>query len=658
MSMNLNVLNSLGIKLYSNIPAVLSEAVANSWDADAEKVTIELGPDTITIADDGCGMDVSDINNKYLLVGYRKRDVAGSKTPKLERPVMGRKGIGKLSLFSIANVIEVQTMKNGEKNGFILDAIEIEKQINNENKEHQSALYQPLPIPEEEMTIQEQGTIITLRNLKKKISHTPLALRKRLARRFSIIGTENSFSVLINGVPISAEDRDYYHKIQFIWYYGEESKKYVSYCDQTKLKKDTLRSNEITCGDESYSVRGWIGTTENAGDLKVEDNENLNGIVIMIRDKLAQEDILKEFNEGGIYASYLIGEVHADFFDLDDKEDLATSNRQEIIKDDPRYQAFKIWLLKELKEIQNNWSDLRTDEGAKKALEIKAIDEWYKNLGTDNQKEAKKFFGKINKARFESEEARKIVLKWSILAFESFKFKQNLKALENLRPEDVETFSKIFADYDDIEATLYHQIVEQRLAVIETLKKATDENSRERVLQEHIFNHLWLLDPHWERATGTPIMEQNVSKEFDNIDAKLTPEEKSGRMDIKYKETSGKHVIIELKRASVAPETWEILKQVDKYKKGLKKCLDSTGRSDEPIEVVCILGKNPKDWTTAKSKHDGKMTLGASNIRVILYNELIDRAYKSYGEYLDKKKESGKIRDLLRKIDDEIGDDV
>ena len=38
MSLSLNVLNHLGINLYSNVPAVLSEIVANSWDADAENV--------------------------------------------------------------------------------------------------------------------------------------------------------------------------------------------------------------------------------------------------------------------------------------------------------------------------------------------------------------------------------------------------------------------------------------------------------------------------------------------------------------------------------------------------------------------------------------------------------------------------------------------
>ena len=41
MTITLNVLNNLGINLYSSVPAVLSEVVANSWDADATKVDIE-----------------------------------------------------------------------------------------------------------------------------------------------------------------------------------------------------------------------------------------------------------------------------------------------------------------------------------------------------------------------------------------------------------------------------------------------------------------------------------------------------------------------------------------------------------------------------------------------------------------------------------------
>lgn len=74
MSLSLNVLNHLGINLYSNIPAVLSEIVANSWDADATRVDITISDDEIVIKDDGCGMSAEDINNKFLLLDIKKEN--------------------------------------------------------------------------------------------------------------------------------------------------------------------------------------------------------------------------------------------------------------------------------------------------------------------------------------------------------------------------------------------------------------------------------------------------------------------------------------------------------------------------------------------------------------------------------------------------------
>jgi anti-sigma regulatory factor (Ser/Thr protein kinase) len=55
MTLDLSVLDHLGLNLYSNIPAVLSEAVANAWDADASRVEIVIDQDAqrITISDDG-----------------------------------------------------------------------------------------------------------------------------------------------------------------------------------------------------------------------------------------------------------------------------------------------------------------------------------------------------------------------------------------------------------------------------------------------------------------------------------------------------------------------------------------------------------------------------------------------------------------------------
>ena len=68
MSINLQVLNHLGLNLYSNTSAVLSEVVANAWDADATEVNIQIDGDTISITDNGIGMNLADINNKYLTV--------------------------------------------------------------------------------------------------------------------------------------------------------------------------------------------------------------------------------------------------------------------------------------------------------------------------------------------------------------------------------------------------------------------------------------------------------------------------------------------------------------------------------------------------------------------------------------------------------------
>jgi HSP90 family molecular chaperone len=135
MTVDLNVLDHLGINLYSNIAAVLTEAVANAWDADAGTVDIEIDPDSnwIEISDNGVGMSVKDMNEKYLRVGYRRReeDAEYGKYTAKGRLVMGRKGLGKLSLFSIAKVIEVQSAKDGESHGLRMSVDGIHESVKN-----------------------------------------------------------------------------------------------------------------------------------------------------------------------------------------------------------------------------------------------------------------------------------------------------------------------------------------------------------------------------------------------------------------------------------------------------------------------------------------------------------------------------------------------
>ncbi len=645
MTLSLNVLNHLGINLYSNIPAVVSEVVANCWDADAEVVGITIGKDEIVITDDGCGMTYDDINNKYLCVGYNRREQPKEAVTKKGRPVMGRKGIGKLSLFSIANVIEIQTMKDGSRNGFVMSATKIQNQL--KDKENNIGEYHPDALPENKITINKQGTRVTIRDLKRGTTTTANALKKRLARRFSIIGDEYKFKVNINGNPIGIKDRDYFHKIQYLWHYGEGSEKYVTYCRKKVLKEHKKRPNKIN----GYEVSGWIGSVSMSGQLKDDLGDNLNKIVIMVRGKLAQEDILEDFVEGGMYTKYLMGEIHADFLDIDEDEDSATTSRQEIKKDDPRYLALREWVLGELKNIQSLWTNLRNKEGTEWALKVPAIKEWFNSLGKDNKKRAESLFGKLNQLVIDSDEDKRTLLSYSVLAFENFRFKENLDALDKMSPENLYALAEIFANQDDIEASLYHQITKGRLSVINKLKDQVNNLDLEKEIQKHLYEHLWLLDPSWDRGTESPWMEQNVSKEWGKISANLDDDERNGRVDIKYKNPSGKHVIIELKKADVVLKTYKLIEQVDKYRVALTKILHSIGRGKEPVEVICLVGRKLGDWTDPDEEDKSRQSLAGKNIRVVMYQQLIEDAYRSYKSYLDKREETGRVTELIQSIE-------
>lgn len=645
MTLSLNVLEHLGLNLYSNIPAVLSEVVANSWDADAENVAIKIDKDDgkIVIVDDGHGMTLEDINGKYLTVGYRRRAHPDEAiTPKHKRKVMGRKGIGKLSLFSIAKVIEVHTVKADRKRGFKMTLDEVRKAIT-----EGSGTYVPLPIDDKADDL-KCGTRLVLMDLKKEIHHTEGPLRKRLARRFSVIGKENLFSVEINRAPIGISDRDYFHKVQYLWRYGEDSEKYKSLCSKAEYDED----RDAVLPGQPYKVSGWIGTVAESGDLKDKEGEdNLNKIVVLIRGKLAQEDILEGFPEGGLYSKYLIGEICADFLDEDDKDDIATTSRQKIIEDDPRYQALRSFIYVELKHIQNKWTDLRNTEGAKKALEIPQIKEWFDSLGKDHKRKAESLFGRINRLTVDAPDEKRRLFKYGVLAFESLKYKENLDALERLSIEKLEEFAEVFAGLDDMEASLYYQIVRDRIEVIKKLQEKVEENVLEKVIQKHLFDHLWLLDPTWERGTTTPLMEKQVTEELGKIDAGLSKDEKASRLDIKYKTTSGKHVIIELKRADRTVNTNDLSKQIGKYRNALQKILNTVKRGSEQVEFVCVVGREPSDWKDEGGKERSHKILEADNARIVFYQELIENAYKGYQRFIEKSEDAGKIYKLIQSID-------
>lgn len=642
MTIDLNVLNHLGIGLYSSTPAVLSEVVANSWDADAREVTIDIRPeeDEIEIRDDGVGMTQGEVNDKYLRVGYRKRQVEKVVTG-LGRHVMGRKGIGKLSVFSIARFVEVHTVKDGKRSGLLMDRDAIKEMMGSTG----AVTYHPKPIPSSSIAI-DRGTRILLRNLDKRLTSTDTHLRRRLARRFSVIGRRFQFAVLVGGVQITPSDRDFYSKLEFVWHLGEENSEVLEHAKslEGEVVSGDVGTLNLKDGDcETLRATGWIGTVDRPESI---DKTN-NAVVVLSHGKLVHENLLPDFREAGVYADYVIGEINADFLDADNRDDIVTSGRQSLKEDDRRFELLVDYVGRLLKDIKRKWTDLRRKYGTKSALQNPVLKEWFESLTKDRRRTAEALFGKIEALRLGDQVAKVEIYRSGLLAFEKLALQDALSALVDLESEsDFRALTRVSRSVDDVEAALYHDIVRGRLEVVRKFSELKAE-SLEKVLQQYIFDHLWLLDASWERAATNLHIEEAVSTEFKNVS--LSDEEKRGRIDIRYRTAAGKHIIIELKKYSARVPATRLAEQVRKYKRALEKCLrEKFPNEPADIEIICLVGSAPSPKDDPKGNRDILRAVGA---RWYTYDSLLQDVKARYREFLEEERKVKSLAQLLDRLE-------
>ncbi|EPA9744691.1 ATP-binding protein [Cronobacter malonaticus] len=644
IKIDLNVLNHLGMSLYSNTPAVLTEIISNAWDADAHNVdiTLDVENETVIIKDDGHGMSKDDIINRFLKVGYARRESGRFKSDVLQRQVMGRKGIGKLAMFSLANRIQVFSHKKDfPPQGFEVDVDELQRCI----KSSKQYIANTINIPQE-LPI---GTTIILMDLKKSIDKTQTYLRKRLARRFSIIGPGHGFIVKINGVEITTEDRDFLSDIEFLWEFGPSDPSRVNSCKN--LSQKSLLDNVITFDGIDHRITGYIGSVEKPSQLKKDPEISNNTITVISNGRVFEEDILLEFGSAKVFTNYLVGELVADFLDENEKPDMATSSRQKLQQNDPRYPVIKGFLERTLQKIDKEWDEWRRAKGLDEVKSTSpAVSKWLDSLSRHERNSAEKLLGKINTFRFSGDEenqkaAKKTVLKNTVLAFERLRIKDNLDALDKISDLNSEHFREVFASVNDIEASLFYEITSQRLKVIEKFQKITDDNELERAVQKYLYDHLWLLDPSWERVTGSTVMEQTLTKELKEVN----PDAESGaRIDIAFKTISGKHIIIEMKRPRVYPDIADLVNQGRKYVLATEQWFKNNpnscpGGKIPPIDVVFLVGKG------YDGSGDGYIRgqLMSINGKVLTYSDLIIQSKQAYAEYQNKRDDAARIMQIV-----------
>lgn len=661
-TVDLAVVESLGINLYSNAAAVLSELVANAWDADATKVSITWNTegDTITIDDDGTGMTRTELNDKYLRVAYKKRDAEGTSSERFKRPFMGRKGIGKLSVFSLAGEVTVYSAREGETNGLRINVQDLREHIIDKKPYHPDDLTDlPGDLP-------EQGTRIVLRLLNRKRTGVSVtALRRRIARRFDTLNyaekDEGRFVIEIDGTPVTYEDREDLKRLEYIWQLGTDE---LTESQTPNVKRRWVINDNIVDQERDWKIEGWFGTVRTPDQLKdpADTQESLRNIIILARRRPIQEGILDQLDFNKIFGNYVTGQIRAEFLDLDDgSDDIATSDRQRLIEDDVRVNL----LLKRLRELFNiaadQWSKERPKQKFKELTKrYPEVQEWVQKRPEHQRDAAKKVISTVASLQLETESQRPQLFKSSILAFERIALEATTRDLQKfadgLFAIDVLPMLATARSYED---ALYLQILRSRLEAIEKLEGMINKDELEKVLQKHLFENMWLLDPSWEGATGDADMEINLNRIRKGLfDKGEIAQKEQGRIDIQYRIAAGVHMIVELKKYGRKVTLDELREQGGKYHGALVEVLEKRNEPTRNIAVVFILGEYPNaGYTGGRSLGEViHQQLEHLNGRVLYYDELLATAQRRYKEYRDRRADATELDRILRALDDDVED--
>ena len=122
MRVGAEILKNLSRGIYSSPANTIKELISNSYDADATHVIIRARPefDTITITDDGEGMDEQEFEGDFGIISRSRKRDESSFTERLHRPIVGKIGIGFISALQICDEATFITKKRG--NGSKLEA--------------------------------------------------------------------------------------------------------------------------------------------------------------------------------------------------------------------------------------------------------------------------------------------------------------------------------------------------------------------------------------------------------------------------------------------------------------------------------------------------------------------------------------------------------
>ncbi|MGB2908849.1 MAG: ATP-binding protein [Candidatus Aminicenantaceae bacterium] len=299
---------TIGERLYTESVELLRELVNNAYDADAERVDVEITPERISVSDSGTGMDLEGLR-QYFNIGSEEK-VVHARSPKYGRVRIGQFGIGKFASLAAASRFEVITQFKEFAARVVFDK--------NHWQASQGAWHLPLEILEPHPE-RGNGTTVILSNLSK--SFNPEEVEKKLMESTPLKAPY--FEVYINGrrlMPRSLSGRN------------------IPILEACPFGHIT---GEIVIVPASMSSLQELGI-----EIKVK------GVTV--------KRALFGMETWGKVIARIRGEINADFLPI-------TSDRSNFVVDSPEYRAFvKVMagIMPEVKKILGKEADQRQDRRA------------------------------------------------------------------------------------------------------------------------------------------------------------------------------------------------------------------------------------------------------------------------------------------------------
>ncbi len=594
----------LGLRLYSTLPPVLSELVSNAFDAESPKVEVKVPTDDITptseviVRDYGHGMDAQELQNEFLPIGRNRRGADSqrvmSKNGKVA--VTGRKGLGKLSAFGIADEMEIHAVKSKEAITLRLKFSAMQEW----SKQHGGQPYEPeVVMTRTGPTKEADGVEITLRGLHRTNRVNPDLVRQGLARRLAMIGSK--FDVRVNGTAIKPGDR------------LRRSDCPTGYSWDVE---DLPGGGDVGAG---LKVTGWVGFLPGSSQEDRGVDIFANGKAIELGSYFHLATTHAQFAR-----AHLVGEVTAGFLDSP-AVDLVATARNSVVWESANGQLLQAWGQGGLRWAFDRWLDLRKQEKTQTIITTGGFDIWLRSRRETERRVAERLVKiLVDDDALDAKQIQPIleIVKSSV---ESMAFRELIDVLD----QEVTSAAKLIQLFDEwrvIEAREHLQLADGRRSAMDQLQKFIEKGALEvQQLQPLLTANLWLLNPAWTEANEQQTyskMLREAHNEPKNLD------EKDRRIDIIGVTESGKATVVEIKRPEKTLNRRD-LEQIEHYVDWARTNWKGTGgNSPALVEGLLVVGK-----LSQKGDVQHKLQrLSASGIRVETFTDMHNAARRQFVE--------------------------